>query len=169
MLILKKKICINSGTMIFLALYNERPTDRTSIYDKVKSFFPPPCVETSSWGTTTLLLIGYRDRVPGIKWPNREANHSRASCVHIKMCETVSPLHHMPSTDTNDQISFHFNPLNPELNPICYLLALLGAHHFLHVSRIMVKLLTFRLLMSYIYGAPILEVSRSHTTTQHSR
>jgi len=58
-----------------------------------------------------------------------------------------------------------FNPLKPELNPICYLLALLGAHHFLHVSRIRVKLLTFRLLMSYIYGAPILDVSRSHTTT----
>jgi len=61
------------------------------------------------------------------------------------------------------------NPLNPELNPICYLLALLGAHHFLHVSRIRVKLLTFGRLMSYIYGAPILDVSRSHTTTQHSR
>ena len=44
-----------------------------------------------------------------------------------------------------------FNPLNPELNPICYLLALLGAHHFLHVSRIRVKLLTFRRLMSSIY------------------
>ena len=44
-----------------------------------------------------------------------------------------------------------FNTLKPELNPICYLLALLGAHHFLHVSRIRVKLLTFRLLMSYIY------------------
>ena len=29
-------------------------------------------------------------------------------------------------------------------------------------------LLTLRLLMSYIYGAPILDVSRSHTT-QHSR
>ena len=43
-----------------------------------------------------------------------------------------------------------FNPLNPELNPICYLLALL-AHHFLHVSRIRVKSLTLRLLMSYIY------------------
>ena len=62
-----------------------------------------------------------------------------------------------------------FNPLNPKLNPICYLLALLGAHHFLHVSRIRVKLLTFRLLTSYIYEAPILDVSRSHTTTQHSR
>ena len=43
------------------------------------------------------------------------------------------------------------NPLKPELKPICYLLALLGAHHFLHVSRIRVKLLTFRRLMSYIY------------------
>jgi len=61
------------------------------------------------------------------------------------------------------------NPLNPELNPICYLLALLGAHHFLHVSSVRVKSLTLRLLMSYIYGAPILDVSRSHTTTQHSR
>ena len=32
-----------------------------------------------------------------------------------------------------------FNPLNAELNPICHLLALLGAHHFLHVSRIRVN------------------------------
>jgi len=61
-----------------------------------------------------------------------------------------------------------FNPLNPELNPVCYLLALL-AHHLLHVSKIRVKSLTLRLLMSYIYGAPILDVSRSQTTTQHSR
>ena len=59
------------------------------------------------------------------------------------------------------------NPLNAELNPICHLLALLGVH-FLHVSRIRVKSLTLRLLMSYIYGAPILDVSRSHTT-HHSR
>ena len=42
------------------------------------------------------------------------------------------------------------NPLNPELNPICHLLTLL-VHHFLHVSRIRVKSLTLRLLMSYIY------------------
>ena len=32
-----------------------------------------------------------------------------------------------------------FNPLNAELNPICHLLALLGAHHILHVSRIRVN------------------------------
>ena len=50
-----------------------------------------------------------------------------------------------------NSVLFQFNPLNAELNPICYLLALLGAHHFLHVSRIRVKSLTLRLLMSYIY------------------
>jgi len=33
------------------------------------------------------------------------------------------------------------NPLNAELNPICHLLALLGAHHILHVSRIRVNIL----------------------------
>ena len=52
------------------------------------------------------------------------------------------------------------NPLNAELNPICYLLTLLVAHHFLHLNRIRVKSLTLRLLMLYIYGAPILDVSR---------
>jgi len=69
----------------------------------------------------------------------------------------------------NMKLKTSLNPLNAELNPICYLLALSGAHHFLHVSRIRVKSLTLRLLMSYIYGAPILDVSRSHTTTHHSR
>ena len=69
---------------------------------------------------------------------------------------------------TSQEAWLYINPLNDELNPICHLLALLGVY-FLHVSRIRVKSLTLRLLMSYIYGAPILDVSRSHTTTQHSR
>ena len=52
------------------------------------------------------------------------------------------------SLTDSDDTRCCINPLKPELNLICYLLALLGAHHFLHVSRIRVKLLTFRLLMS---------------------
>ena len=77
----------------------------------------------------------------------------------------LSHLYHLKSVvsglcrevDENCTLLGHYatsgiiNTLNPELNPICYLLALLGAHHFLHVSRTRVKLLTFRLLMSYIY------------------
>ena len=33
-----------------------------------------------------------------------------------------------------------FNPLKAELNAICHLLALVGAHHILHVSRARVKM-----------------------------
>ena len=59
--------------------------------------------------------------------------------------------HRKTHTYANEIVPSSINPLKPELISICYLLALLGAHHFLHVSRIRVKLLTFRLLMSYIY------------------
>ena len=80
------------------------------------------------------------------------------------VCRTVRDWNIHTSTRTLPiymQPHHHWlNPLNPELNPICYLLALL-AHHFLHVSWIRVKSLTLRLLMLYIYGAPILDVSRS--------
>jgi len=61
----------------------------------------------------------------GVEWPRHSADHPPPS-------------------------SAEFNHLSPELNSICYLLVLL-AHHFLHVSRIRVKSLTLRWLMSYIY------------------
>ena len=88
-----------------------------------------------------------------------------ATCCHLK---TILGLRGATLHCVMCRRCVMLNPLNAELNPICYLLALLGAHHFLHVSRIRVKSLILRLLMSYIYGGPILDVSRSHTTTQHS-
>jgi len=39
--------------------------------------------------------------------------------------------------------SLRINPLNAELNPICHLLALLRAHHILHVSRLRVNILKY--------------------------
>jgi len=36
-------------------------------------------------------------------------------------------------------VIIQLNPLNTELSPICHLLALLRAHHILHVSRIRVN------------------------------
>ena len=71
---------------------------------------------------------------------------------------TFSPRHIVLQYLQIDQFLIHagipkntFNPLNPELNPICCLLALLGANHFLHVNRVRFKSLTLRELMSYIY------------------
>jgi len=40
---------------------------------------------------------------------------------------------------TTCTIQKHINTLNVELNPICHLLALLGANHILHVGRVRVK------------------------------
>jgi len=41
--------------------------------------------------------------------------------------------------------------------------------HYLGFTVLPAAALTLRWLMSYTYGAPILDVSSSHTTTQHSR
>jgi hypothetical protein len=41
--------------------------------------------------------------------------------------------------ERNQKRIYYFNPLNAELNPICYLLALLGAYHILHGSGSRVK------------------------------
>jgi len=90
------------------------------------------------------------------RWINK-FYHKVASCWLFRLSHTT--MHG----------SMNIYPLNAELNPICHLLALLGVHHFLHISRIRVKSLTLRLLMSYTYGAPILDVPRSHTMTHHSR
>jgi len=43
------------------------------------------------------------------------------------------------------------NPLNSELNPICHLLALLGAHHILHISGLRVNQQSVNI--SYFYHA----------------
>jgi len=55
--------------------------------------------------------------------------HSYARAAFIKL---------RVSTQT---IFTSINPLNAELNPICHLLALLGAHHNFHVSGLRVKFL----------------------------
>jgi len=73
--------------------------------------------------------------------------------LHSFVCLCIGTENYISHRQDFRLISYltSINPLNPELNPICYLLALLGAHRFLRFSRIRVKSLTFRLVMSYIY------------------
>ena len=115
------------------------------------------------WGTAP------RHWVRGCRFVWRNILFSSLEVSVLWDCEEENVVFFFETWQTDCPVTRCLKPLKPELNPICYLLALLGAHHFLHVSRIRVKLLTFRWLMSYIHGAPILDVSRSHTTTQHSR
>ena len=46
-------------------------------------------------------------------------------------------------------VTVGFNSLNAELNPICHLLALVVAHHILHVSRARVESLMASLNENY--------------------
>ena len=46
---------------------------------------------------------------------------------------------HQTHTRTHTYTHAYINPLNAVLNPICHLLALLGAHRILHVSGIRVN------------------------------
>ena len=104
----------------------------------------PKC-EERLWGPPSLLFIEFRGSVSGrgaILTANR---HQVLGSITKGDISSSLPVAWKRTTLRS------INPLTPELNPICCLLALLGAHHFLHVSRIRVKLLTFRLIMSYIY------------------
>jgi len=51
------------------------------------------------------------------------------------------PLAPAGTRTPNCGVSGLLNPLNAKLNPICHLLAMLGAHPILHVSRLRVNLL----------------------------
>jgi len=62
----------------------------------------------------------------------------------LKIGQQASPINDLKQhfiTQLSQTCGLHlvFNPLNAKLNPICHLLALLEAHHILHVSRIRVN------------------------------
>jgi hypothetical protein len=55
---------------------------------------------------------------------NNANNFTWELALYLKNMECMQPL---------------LNPLNAELNPICHFLALLRAHHILHISRVRVN------------------------------
>jgi len=68
--------------------------------------------------------------------------HIFVATLHIGGCYSVRNLKSCHAVVTGTHLSRFATPLNalnPKLNPICHLLALLGAHHILYVSRIRVK------------------------------
>ena len=81
-------------------------------------------------------------------------------CKPVEICPLLST-----STSTHLRSGFFFY----RSLFITELLSTLRCAFLASSPYIIILYLTLRRLMSYIYGAPILDVSRSHTTTQHSR
>ena len=67
----------------------------------------------------------------------------KVSVQHITKLQNLKEIEHsrVKAYSANIQLRSSFNTLNAQLNPVCHLLALLGAHHILHVSRIKVNAL----------------------------
>ena len=77
---------------------------------------------------------------PGPVWAGRKSRPHRDSIpdrpARSQSLYRLSYRAHTPALQTS------VNPLNAELNPICHLLALLGAHHIFHVSGLRVNILS---------------------------
>ena len=97
---------------------------------------------------------------------SRDQNAGRGHCVKIdnSSIERVEEFKYLGMTLTYQNSIQEEITSRLKLGNACYY----SAQNLLS-SRLLSKNLTLRRLMSYIYGAPILDVSRSHTTTQHSR
>ena len=74
---------------------------------------------------------------------HQELNNCSSSLWFYLRSVVIAALLVVVWPDHDEQRCYHqrsdFNTLNAELNAVCYLLALLGAHPILHVSRIRVK------------------------------
>ena len=80
--------------------------------------------------------------------------------TQIQIVEKLSQFVHTLNLYSNGHLGWRrlrapLNPSNAELNPICHLLALLGAHHIFHVSRVRLK----RWAKSHVLSAGIIRSS----------
>jgi len=69
--------------------------------------------------------------------PNNPTVFKLNTCISKRKVSINSVINYVITTVyfTFSSLGICNNPLNAELNPMCPLLALFGAHHILHVSR----------------------------------
>ena len=95
-----------------------------------------------------------------------------SACVSFMISYTL--IIHMKQSHCVCLTTTVFNPLNAELNQFCHLLALVGVHHIVHVSRIRVNPLNAELnpichLLALVGDRHIVHVSRIRVNRSFSR
>ena len=91
------------------------------------------------WTLQCLCLLGSDHYKQYLFW-NFRATHEFVTMFPIVCSGLNVPGKNNPCTRLDRKSGRQaVNPLNAQLNPICHLLALLGAQHILHVSRVRVK------------------------------
>jgi hypothetical protein len=99
----------------------------------IPSLLPALSLPTHYSSKSTMDVIQSRDTGRTIKEITRNNTEANWGTQELKTFGNVDAARKDILT------SIIINTLNAELNPICHLLALLGAHHILHISRIRVK------------------------------
>jgi len=99
-----------------------------SLWDNVENMVQPDRLQMTIWRMRiacwmTKATNTHAEYVVHTAFPLQRWWHER---VAVLRCTYIASL----------VLPMLFNHLNTKLNPICHLLALLGAHHILHVSRI---------------------------------
>ena len=152
---LVKKFPAFYGTRRFLTALTSARHLSLSWASPIQSSYPNPI----SWRSILILSSHLRLGLPSGLFPSGFPTSTlytplpspiRATCpAHLiyrafKMAKLligdISYLSKVPERARRNGWPTVINPSNAELNPICHLLALLGAQHNLHVSRIRVKI-----------------------------
>jgi hypothetical protein len=116
----------------------------------------------------TSFRIGKAMNVQPERWFRKKCKHSNISLMLIAMKVSGDQAQRLSCASCRDaggryswkkDHAYHnpplndgFNPLNAELYPIFHLLSLLGAHPFLHVSTIRVKMVMFSAVLLCLYS-----------------
>jgi len=127
---------------------------------------PPPIIRSTKLYTQRQVLSNkYCCLLLSWMWCNYVPSHPTCRAIYRNK-EIEKTLHLLGCILGKQKMSYHALKFT-------YILGSLQWPSSGCFTRILVKyniwIVTLRRLMSYIYGAPILDVSRSHTTTQHSR
>jgi hypothetical protein len=72
-------------------------------------------------------------------WHRFTKTSSYWALLFVECQEAPLIFHLINIVFTSCRLAYRINALNDVLNPICHLLALLGAHHILHISRVRVN------------------------------
>ena len=67
------------------------------------------------------------------------AGSCRQPQTYVKPEAAITVFELLMMGGVSPETCWAINPSNAELNPFCHLLALLGAHHILHLSKVRVK------------------------------
>ena len=123
-------LLFNRQQGFFLEIKRQRRT--------VEHSHPPGTGVKNEWSYTSAFTIRYMRKETSLLlyiWQT-EWLYFKTPKLPSTFCQSIQPR---PVILCYVNFVWGINLLNAELNPICHFLALLGAHHILHVSRIRVK------------------------------